>query len=117
MGGIPSTVYQKIKFPLNGKVVTIPAETNNIIASLNIVPLGFKIFVIHEEWINPKVAAIMKKMQYLPSTGLGERYTGVTEFPDFRGQTNKHGLGYDLEKDTGIKKTISFISEGSTEAY
>ena len=41
LGGIPSTVHQKIKFPLNGKVVTIPAETNNIIACLNIVPPGF----------------------------------------------------------------------------
>ena len=41
LGGIPSNVHQKIKFPLNGKVVTIPTETNNIIAYLNIVPQGF----------------------------------------------------------------------------
>ena len=49
IGGIPSTVQQKIKFPLNGKVVTIPTKTNNIIACLNIVPLGFQISVIHED--------------------------------------------------------------------
>ena len=83
MGGIPSTVHQKIKFPLNGKVVTILAETNNIIIYLNIVPPGFQIYVIHEDWIDPKVATIMKKMKYLPGTGLGGRYTRVTEFPDF----------------------------------
>ena len=41
MGGIPSTVHQKIKFLLNGKVITIPTETNNIIACLDIVPPGF----------------------------------------------------------------------------
>ena len=85
MGGIPSTVHQEIKFPLNGKVVTIPAETNNIITSLNIEPLGFQIYVIHKDWIDPKVAAIMKKMQYLPGTGLGGRYTRIIEFPDFLG--------------------------------
>ena len=109
MGGIPSTVHQKIKFPLNGKVVTIPTETNNIIACLNIVPPGFQISVIHEDWVDPKVAAIMKKMKYLPGTGLGGRYTGVREFPDFRGQTSKHGLGYNPEEDNGTKKFTSFI--------
>ena len=56
-------------------------------------------------------------MKYLPGTGLGGRYIGLTEFPDFRGQASKHGLGYDPEKDTGTKKFISFIPEGSTEAY
>ena len=117
MGGIPSTVHQKIKFPLNDKVVTIPAETNNIIACLNIVPPGFQISVIHEDWVDLKVAAIMKKMQYLPDTGLGGRYTGVTEFVDFLGQTSKHGLGYTPEEDTRTKKFTSFIPEGSTEAY
>ena len=85
MGRIPSTVHQKIKFPLNGKVVIILVETNNIIACLNIVTPGFQISMIHEDWVDLKVAAIMKKMQYLPGTRLGGRYTGVTEFPDFRG--------------------------------
>ena len=83
MGGIPSTVHHKIKFPINGKVITIQAETNNIIACLNIVPPGFQISIIYEDWVDPKVAAIMKKMQYLPGTGLGGRYTGVIEFPNF----------------------------------
>ena len=56
--------------------------------------------MIHEDWVDPKVTAIMKKIQYLPRTGLGGRYTGVIEFSDFRGQTSKYGLGYDPEKDT-----------------
>ena len=107
-------MHQKIKFPLNDKVVTIPTETNNIITCLNIVPLGFQISMIHEDWVNPKVTAIMKKMQYLLGTGLGGRYTGVTKF---WGQTSKYGLGYDSKKDTGTKKFISFIPEGLTEAY
>ena len=83
MGGIPSTIHQKIKFPLNSKVVTIPTETNNIIAYLNIVSPGFQISIIHEDWVDLKVTAIMKKMKYLPSTELGGRYAGVTEFLDF----------------------------------
>ena len=48
---------------------------------------------------------------------MGGRYIGVTEFPNFYGQTSKHGLGYDPEKDTGAKKFISFIPEGTTKAY
>lgn len=97
IGGIPSTMHQNIKFPLNGKVVTIPAETNNIITCLNIVPLSLQISVIHKYWINPKFSLIMKMMQYLPSARLGGRYTGVTEFPNFRGQTSKYGQ---TSKDT-----------------
>ena len=110
-------MHQKIKFPLNGKVVTIPAETNNIIACLNIVPPGFYISIIHEDWVDPKVAIMMKRMQYFPRTRLGERYIRVIEFPNFRGQTSKHGMEYDLKKDTGAKNFISFIPEVSTEAY
>ena len=73
--------------------------------------------MIHEDWVDPNVAVIMKKMYYLPRTGLGGRYTRIIEFPNFWGQTSKHGLGYDPEKDTETKKFISFIPEGSTEAY
>ena len=49
LGVIPSTVHQKSKFPFDVKVVTIPVETNNIIAYLNTVPLGFQISVIHRD--------------------------------------------------------------------
>ena len=66
LGGTPSTMHQKIKFPLNDKVITIPAETNNIIAYLNTVSLGFQISIIHEDWVDPKVTIMMKKIQCLP---------------------------------------------------
>ena len=56
-------------------------------------------------------------MQNLPRTRLGRRYIRVTRFSDLRGQTSKHGLGYDPKKDTEAKKFISFIPEGSTEFY
>ena len=59
LGGIPSTVHHKIKFLLNNKVFTIPVETNNIIACLNIVPLGFQISIIHKDWVDPKVATMI----------------------------------------------------------
>ena len=80
LGGIPSTVHQKIKFWLNDKVITIPVKTNNIIACLNIVPPDLQISIIHEDWVDPKVATMIKRMQYLPGTGLGGRYIGVTKF-------------------------------------
>ena len=115
LGGVPSTVHQKIKFPLNGKVVTIQAEANSIIACMNVTPPAFQVTVINEDWAGPKVAAMMKNMHYTPGTGLGKKQNGVSEMPEFKGQTSKQGLGYDPAKDKG-KQTV-FVSENSLIRY
>ena len=36
LGGVPSTVHQKIKFLYEGKVVTILAETEAVVAALKL---------------------------------------------------------------------------------
>ena len=36
VGGVTSTLHQKIKFPHEGKIVTILAETEAVVAALNL---------------------------------------------------------------------------------
>ena len=56
--------------------------------------------VIFEEWVDPKVAKIMRKMDYKPNAGLGARRQGISTLPNFKGQTSRKGLGFQsaLEK-------------------
>ena len=49
--------------------------------------------------MDPKVAKIMKKMDYKPNTGLGAKGQGVSTLPDFRGQTSRKGLGYQSSQE------------------
>ena len=63
-----------IKFPFGEGTVTIRAETGNAVATLEVQPFTrFQVAVIFEEWVDPKVTKIMKKMDYKPNTGLGTR--------------------------------------------
>ena len=74
---MPSTLYQKIKFPHEGKIVTILAETEAAVAALNLdhnkIPIspGFQVCMIYEDELNPKVASMMKGMNFMPGMGLG----------------------------------------------
>ena len=98
---------------LDGKVATIKAETNILVACMNMTPLAFQVIVINEDWISPKVMAMMKKMNYEPRTGLERKKNGISKLPDFKRQTSKKRLGYNPATDKG-KKTI-FISKGLSE--
>ena len=81
-----------IKFPSRGEVITIRAEADSAVAALEVQPFTrFQVSVIFEEWVDPRVARIMKMMKYEPSEG--------SKLPDFRGQTTRKGLGYDSDID------------------
>ena len=110
LGGVSSTLHQKIKFPLDGKVATIEVETNILIACMNMTPPAFQVSMISEEWISPKVTTMMKKMSYELGTGLKKKKNGILKLPNFKGKTKKQGLGYNPTMDKGKKTT--FISKG-----
>ena len=59
---------------------------------------------------------MMKKMGYMPGMGLGKEGRRVAEFPDFKTQLTKTGLGF-FESYDGIKKNLgtlnrNFVKEG-----
>ena len=77
LGGVPSTLYQKIKFPYEDKIVTIFAETDVAIAALRLAPKeipispSFKICMIYKSWMNEKVVLnMMCNMEFFPGMGL-----------------------------------------------
>ena len=43
LGGVPSTLHQKIKFPLDRKVATIKVETSIMAACINVTPPAFQV--------------------------------------------------------------------------
>ena len=57
-----------IKFPYGEGTVTIGAETSNTVATLEVQHFTrFQVEVIFKEWVDPKVAKIMRKMDYKPN--------------------------------------------------
>ena len=71
-------MHQMIKFPYGGEIVTIWAEVDNAVAALEIQPFArFQVSATFEEWVDPKVAKIMEKMQFEPGQG--------STLPDFKG--------------------------------
>ena len=63
-----------------------------------------------------KVIAMMKNMGYMSSVGLGKEGTWVAEFPNFKTQLTKEGLGF-FEGCDEIKKNLgtlngNFVKEG-----
>ena len=69
-------MHQKIKFPHEGKVVNILSETEAVVAALklthNEIPIspGFQVCMIYEDELNPKIASMMKGMNFMPGMGL-----------------------------------------------
>ena len=58
----------------------------------------------------------MKNMGYMPNVGLGKEGTGVAEFPNFKTQLTKEGLGF-FKGCNGIRKNLgtligNFVKEG-----
>ena len=113
LGGVPSTVHQKIKFPHEGKVVTILAETEATVASLklthNEIPIspGFQVCRIYEDELNPKIASMMKDMNFMPGMGLGKDQQGPAEFVEPKVSISKHGLGFQKVGKVGKAKRKS----------
>ena len=73
LGGVPSTMHQKVKFLLDGEVITIDASMSKTVSAVReeqkqvIVPPGFQVAMISigiER--NPRVSSMIKKMNYRP---------------------------------------------------
>ena len=85
-------MYQKVKFLLDGEVVTIDASMSKIVSAVRddqrqvVVPPGFQVAMISagiEK--DPRVASMIKKMNYQPGQGLGKDEQGNPELLDFKG--------------------------------
>ena len=92
LGGVPSTVHQKVKFLLDGEVITIDASMSKTVSAVRdnqkqvIAPPGFQVAMISagvEK--DPRVASMIKKMNYQPGPCLGKDEQGNPELPDFKG--------------------------------
>ena len=105
LGGVPSTLHQKKKFPHEDKVVTISTETEAAIATLKLAPKeisispSFEVCMIYEADMTEKVLSMMRSMEFLPSMGLGKNQQGPPEFVEHGTLRLKHGIGYDGEDD------------------
>ena len=70
-------LHQKIKFLHEGKIVTILAETEAVVVALNLdhneIPVspGFQVCMIYEDELNPKIARMMKGINFMPGMRLG----------------------------------------------
>ena len=100
LGGVPSTVHQKIKFPHEGKVITISVETEAIVAALklthNEIPISpdFQVCIIYEDELNPKITTMMKGMNFMLGMGLGKDKKCPSEFIEPKVPISKYRLGY-----------------------
>ena len=79
LGGVPSTVYQKIKFPYEGEVVTIDASMSKAVTTILdsqkqvIAPSDFQVAgILDGNKMDLKVIKIMELMQYQPRLRLGK---------------------------------------------
>ena len=113
LGGVLSTLHQKIKFPNKDKVVTISTETDAAITALRLAPKEipispiFKICIIYESWINEKVVLnMMRNMKFFPGMGLGKNQQGLPGFMDPKTPRLKHGIGYGEEDGSDTELDI-----------
>ena len=104
LGGVPSTLHQKIKFPFEDRVVTISAETEAAIAALRLAPTeipispSFEVCMIYQSVMNEKVVLnMMRSMEFLPGLSLGKNQQGRPSFIDLGIPRLKYGIGYEEE--------------------
>ena len=71
LGGVPSTVHQKVKFLLDREVITIDASMRKTVFAVKyeqkqvIAPLGFQVAMISTGIErDPRASSMMKKMNY-----------------------------------------------------
>ena len=93
-------MHQKVKFLLDGEVITIDASMSKTVSALRdyqkqvVSPPSFQVAMISvgiEK--DPRVSSMIKKMNYRPGQGLGKDEQENPELPDFKGQGNTKGLG------------------------
>ena len=77
--GVPSTVHQKVKFLLDGEVITIDASMSKTVSAVRdeqkqlVAPPGFHVAMISAGIErNSRVSSMMKKMSYRSGQGLGK---------------------------------------------
>ena len=73
LGGVPSTVYQKVKFLLDGEVITIDASMSKTVSAVRdeqkhvVAPPSFQVAMISTGIEKgPRVSSMIKKMNYRP---------------------------------------------------
>ena len=102
-------MHQKIKFPHEGKVVTIYAETEVVVAALRLAPneisvsLSFEVCMIYEDELNLKIVSMMKSMNFMPIMGLGKNQHGPSEFVKPKVPILRYGLGYQKIENSKVK--------------
>ena len=101
LGGVPSTVHQKVKFLLNGEVIIIDASMSKTVSAVRddqkqvVAPPSFQVAMISDGIkMDLRVLSMIKKMNYRPRQGLGKNEQRSPELPDFKGHGNSKGLGY-----------------------
>ena len=57
---------------------------------------------------DPRVSSMIKKMNYQPGQGLKKHEQGNSELPDFKGQGNSKGLGYNRVGLSKIARRMFF---------
>ena len=92
LGGVPLTVHQKVKFLLDGEVITIDASMNKTVSVVRdeqkqvVAPPGFHVAMISAGIErDPRVLSMIKKMNYRPEQGLGKNEQINPEDWDIRG--------------------------------
>ena len=85
-------MHQKVKFLLDGEVITIDASINKTISAVRdeqkqvVTPPGFHVAMISVGIKrDPRVSSMMKKMSYRSGQGLGKNEQGNPKLPDFKG--------------------------------
>ena len=70
---MPSTIHQKVKFLLDGEVITIEASMSNTVSTVRdnqkqvVSPPGFQVAIIsYGIEMDPKVSSMINKMNYHP---------------------------------------------------
>ena len=101
LGGVPSTLYQKIKFPYENKIIAISAETEAAIAALRLaskeihIRPSFEVCMIYEAEMNEKVVlSMMRNIEFFLGMGMGRNQQGLPEFVERGVPRLKHGIGY-----------------------
>ena len=113
-------------------MVTLLTETEAVVAALklthNEIPVspGFQVCMIYEDELNPKIASMMKGMNFMPEMGLGKDQQGLAEFIEPKVPISKHGLGFQkvgkarrARRKSNRKKTLweTFVEEGTNYPY
>ena len=95
LGGVPSTVHQKVKFFLDREVITIDAGMSKTVSVVRddqkqvVAPPGFQVAMISNGVkMDPRVSSMIKKVNYRPGQGLGKNDQENPKLLDFKGQSD-----------------------------